>query len=578
MNKKFISRQLAVLLALLMIIVAAGACNQNAPAPAATTAATTTAAPTTAAPAQEEATTAAAAEATEAKVEETTVAATTAAPTTAAAEPEAAAPAEEGSALPFVEFDWYLGLNPLPDCQMVNDAVNEYLAPLINAKVNINYWPSADWESKMTIMVSSGDDLGVIGFGSQSKLDYVIQSQRGSFYPIEDLLNIYGAGTKALFPQAVWDCMTINGHVYGIPSLKDNCYIISLIYNVEMADELGIDMTQSGYKNFASIEPFYDMVMDKRDEVYGDLQEPLSGGISLEMPYWFAVETFLNDSNLAVCNIDGIMDIAGFDPETVFNLYATQEYRDACKAMFRMVDRNILAFDYQGRSETWNPSGNVFGWPGWGYTYLPAHLYGDAFTTAMVEPVRVWTDTNNYFSAGTAISANTKNPERCMMLLELVNTDPKLATMMRFGIEGQHYLRTPEGKMTFEGSPRNSDAAQRGYHYWYAAPVGNLLIVEAPEEYSGPDGIMLKKIDDFNKTAKIPNHLGFVFNIDPVSNEIAACTNVILEYRDMLRQGKLGSEAEVDSTIDEFISKLDANGAQKVIDEVQNQIAAWRNG
>ena len=539
-----IKKTLLVLLALCMAAaMALGACGGGG------TAATTTAAT--------EATT-------------TAAAATT---TTAAATTTTEAATEAG--LPPVEFSWYIGLTPMPDNQMVNDAINEYIGPILNAKVDINYWTTKDWEEKMTIMVASGDDLGIIGFGSQSKLDYVIQSQRGSFYPLEDLMDQYGKGTKALFPQDVWDCMTINGHVYGIPSLKDNCYIISLIYNEDMANELGVDMTQSGYKNFASIEPFYNTVMDLRNEAYGDIEEPLSGGIGLEMPYWFACESFLNDSFLAVCNIDGIMDFAGHDSSTVFNLYATQEYRDACKSVQRMVERNILAYDYEGKS-AWNNTGNMFGWPGWGYTYLPEHLFGDEFFTRMVEPVRVWTDTNNYFSAGTAISANAKHADRCMMFLEMVNNDPKLATMMRFGIEGEHYVRDGSGKMTFEGSPRNSDAANRGYHYWYAAPVGNLLIVEAPEAYSGPDGIMLKKIADFNKSAAIPNHLGFVFDIEPVSTEIAACTSVVLEYRDTLRNGRLGSESEVDQVIDEYLAKLDANNLKAVLDEVQKQMEAWK--
>ena len=507
----------------------------------------------------------------------TAAATATPAPTTAAATATPAPPpAPADNELPFVEFSWYLGLNPMPDNQMVNDAINEYIAPILNAKVNIFYWPSSDWETRMTVMVASGDDLGIIGFGTQSKLDYVIQSQRGSFYPLNDLLEEYGQGTKALFSQAIWDSTKINGNIYGIPSLKDNCYIISMIYNADMAEKLDIDMTKVNYRNFSSlIEPFFNMVMDKRDEVYGDLTEPLSGGLGLETPYMFAAETFLQDSNLIVCNIDGIMDFAGYDSKTVFNLYATDEYRETMKAMQRMVDRNILAYDYTGQT-AWSPSGNMFAWPGWGYSYMPEHLFSDTFVTKMVEPERVWTDTNNIISAGTAISSNAKEPERLMMFLEMVNTDPKLATMMRFGVEGQHYLRDADGYMTFEDSPRNSDTANRGYHYWYAAPVGNLLIVEAPLGYSGPDGIMLKKIGEYNANAAIPSHLGFIFDIEPVTNEIAACTSVVLEYRGMLRQGQLSSGEEVDQVIDEFLAKLEANGVQAILEDAQRQMDEWR--
>ena len=40
--------------------------------------------------------------------------------------------------------------------------------------------------------------------------------------------------------------MKINGHIYGIPTLKDNGFYISLIYNDTMAQELGIDIDGFG--------------------------------------------------------------------------------------------------------------------------------------------------------------------------------------------------------------------------------------------------------------------------------------------------------------------------------------------
>jgi putative aldouronate transport system substrate-binding protein len=477
--------------------------------------------------------------------------------------------------LPYAEFDWYLGNLPMPDNQMVNDALNAYIGPKINAKVNVHYWPSQDWETRMTVMVSSGQDLGIIGFGSQSKLDYLIQSQRGSFYPIEKLLDQYAPKTKALFNKGVWDAMTINGHIYGIPSLKDNCYIISFIYNEEMAKKLGVDAAKVPYTGgWYKLESWLNDVKAKRDQILGaNIEEPLIANTELEMPYNFALNTLLNDSFLAVTNIDGIMDISGYDSKTVFNLYATKEYRDFAHAQWRMVQKNILAYDYTDKTE-WNYTGNMFAFVGWGYTYMPEHLNGDAFTTRMVEPARVWTDTQNFYSAGTAISAFSKNPERAAMFLELVNNDPVVATMMRFGIEGQHYRKDAQGKMTFDGT-RNANAAERGYHYWYNAPVGNLTIVQAPEDYAGPNGIMFTKMNQFNKDAKQPAYMGFSFDIQPVSNEIAACTNVVMEYRDTLRRGQAGSEAEVDRLIDEFNTKLKANGLDKILAEAQRQANAF---
>ncbi len=507
----------------------------------------------------------------------TTAAGTTAAPgtttTAGAGESTAAGDAE----LDYVEFDWYLGLNEMPDCEMVNEGVNEYLKEKINCNVKIFYWPATDWEGKMTTMISAGQDVGIIGFGSQSKLDYVVQSNRGAFYNLNDLLAEYGQGTWGLFDEAIWDSMRIGGNIYGIPSLKDNCYIMSLIYNAEMAEALGVDPNDADYRNWRNIEPFLNDVIEKREEMFPEHNEmPLSGGAGAEAPYNFAIESFLNDSFMAVCNIDPFFDVAGIDADTVFNLYATDDYLEYAKSRQRMVERNIFAYDYTGKSE-WNYTGGMFCWPGWGYTYMQEHLYGDNFTTKMVVSKHIWTDTNNYFSAGTAISANCAVPERAMMLLELVNTDPEFATMMRFGLEDKHYIINADGSMQFEGSERNGgERADYGYYYWYAAPVGNLTIVNAPESLVGPGGIMLDRIVEYNNSAVLPNHMGFVFDIEPVANEIAACTNVVMEYRDDVRGGRFEDEAEVEARVAEFVAKLEANGVQKVVDECQSQIDAWK--
>ncbi len=197
---------------------------------------------------------------------------------------------------------------------------------------------------------------------------------------------------------------------------------------------------------------------------------------------------------------------------------------------------------------------------------MQEHLVSDVFTTSMKMSDRLWTETNNYFSAGTCISANCKNPEQAMRILNLVNTDPFMATMMRFGVEGTHYTYDADGKMTFEGTA-NADPSQRAYYYWYAAPVGNLTIVKAPESLTGPDGIMLTRMVEYNAASIVPRHMGFVFDTSPVVNEIAACTSIVLEYQQELQRGQLNSQ--------EFVEKLKANGSEKIVAEAQRQIEAW---
>ena len=484
------------------------------------------------------------------------------------------------SDLDYCEIYWYIGSQPPNDADLkiVNDALNEYLMEKINCKVKITYMTSPDWVAKMGTMLASGEDCGIVGFGSQSKSDYVIESQRGSYYPMNEFLDTFAADTKALFPDGVWEGMKVNGNIYGIPSKKDNGYFISLIYNADMVEESGINLDDYHYSNFRDLEElFYDM-KEWRDEAHPEMKDyPIVWNNNLIYPYNFAFETFLNDSYMADANIDGIMDVEGYDTETVFNFYDTPEFLEFCLQKQKLVADGIYLYDYTDKDDLRKPNNGVCFFIGWGYTYMQEHLFSDAWTSKMVMSDHIWTETNNYYSAGTAISANCKNPERAMMVLNLVNTDPFVATLMRFGVQGVHWDYDANGEMTFnfEGS-RNAEVGNRGYYYWYNAPVGNLTIVNAPKDLVGPNNEMMTEMNRLNAECVIPSHLGFGFDTSVVTNELAACTSIVLEYQEDLTNGKCASQEEVEKIVEEFRAKLHANGVDTIVEAVQAQVDAWR--
>ena len=219
---------------------------------------------------------------------------------------------ESTEELPFVTLDWYFGQTEQPDSQMVNDAINELLLEKFNCNVNMHFWSGNEYWDNMRVMISAGQDVGIIGFGSQTLLDYVTESQRGAYYPLDDMLTTIGADTYALFDDEIWDAMRINGNIYGIPSKKDNGYFISLVYNTTMAEELGIDMDSVEYNSFADWEDVFYEVKEKRDAAHPEWADyPVVWTTNLAYPYYFAFETFFNDSQIAVCNIDGIDCIEG---------------------------------------------------------------------------------------------------------------------------------------------------------------------------------------------------------------------------------------------------------------------------
>ena len=131
-------------------------------------------------------------------------------------------------------------------------------------------------------------------------------------------------------------------------------------------------------------------------------------------------------------------------------------------------------------------------------------------------------------------------------------------------------------KKTLEGG-RNSDVSNPGWLYWYGIYFGNVTITDAPESYSGPDNVVFKKMVEYNNSAKLAAHMGFVLDTSNIQNEISACNNVVSGYIGILNGGKSETPEEVIKTLDELNEKLKANGVDKIVAEVQAQIDAWNS-
>ena len=78
---------------------------------------------------------------------------------------------------------------------------------------------------------------------------------------------------------------------------------------------------------------------------------------------------------------------------------------------------------------------------------------------------------------------------------------------------------------------------------------------------------------DLNNSAYKSGILGFMFNPDPVKNEIALCSSVIEEYSGGLETGSV----DPDVYLPKFLEKLKNAGIDKVLQESQKQLYEWRN-
>ena len=70
--------------------------------------------------------------------------------------------------------------------------------------------------------------------------DYANFVAQEAFYPLTDLLNEYGQDIMATYPQALWDCVTINGEIYAVPTHKYSCSYFYYCISKTQSDAAGV--------------------------------------------------------------------------------------------------------------------------------------------------------------------------------------------------------------------------------------------------------------------------------------------------------------------------------------------------
>ncbi len=475
--------------------------------------------------------------------------------------------------LEYVELDWYVYMNSQStDANILQEALDEYFLEKLNCKVNLHAIKNSEYVEKMSAAVSSGEPIDILFLGNA--FPYATYADMGALYPMNDLLERY-PNVKGLFADGVWESLKMpDGEVYCVPTLKDNAYFIGRYTNTTMLEALGYTMEDIQWNDWTEMEEDCVELIKARNEKFPEYAEyPLiASAMPNDIPYFYQAEKLVNGTDLANCNIPGLELDAQYDVDTVFNYYETDAFRELALMRQRLVEAGVFAYDYDTFEGSLSPKEEVLFRAAWGGCWAPEDKYGDAFDVTLEVFPTIYTDSSYYLAAANAIGANSKDPERAMMVLECLNTDPYLATMMRFGVEGEHWQRNAEGNM--ELFNRNADTSKPGWIEWFGISMGNLTIAEAPLSYSGPDNILFDKMAQYNSEAILAPHMGFVVDTTNITNEISACTNVITEYKH-LSLGQSESQEAVNKEVDEFIAKLKANGSDKIVAEVQAQLDAW---
>lgn len=436
------------------------------------------------------------------------------------------------------------------DMKKVEDEINKITKAEINTTVKILPISIGAWGQQINLMTTSGEKLDLYFVFGQG---YALTASDGSVKELNELLEKYGQGIiEAVGPRNL-EAAAIDGKTFGIPVNSSFSEQPGISMRKDLVDKYDIDV--------ASIKSIYDL-----DSVFQTIKDnepgmtPIAAGISSPIEYYRSYDRLG----------DGIGVLPGFDNDfKVENLYETEEYanqlnlmrewyrngyinKDAATTQVNPLDvvNSGKAFSYMVKLECGTTCG---GSPSEQHEMVVASLMPEPFST-----------TNNVLVGLYSIAQQSQDPERAMMMLNLMYTSSELANLLTWGIEGEHYVKVSDTQVDF---PEGVDGSNVGYLYqsWL---VGNPLLTYA-QKSQVPD--YWEKVKESNEIALKSKALGFTFNAKSVQNEMTAINNVIEQYKKVLETGTVDPA----SKLEEFNKKLKSAGIDKYIAEKQKQLNEW---
>lgn len=512
---------------------------------------------------------------------ETAAPADTAAPAAeeAAEDGAEAAPAAEAevdaSSLEPVTLKMYFHGSNVTDDSAVMEEVNKYLGEKLNVTLEPIWGTWGDFDQNAVLALQGGDDIDIYFTCSWSADEYNKFARDGYWVRLDDpsnnLIEQYASDLWKTLPGVLTSGATINGSdgygVYAVPGYKDiatqNCWDV----NVDLLEKYGYtldDIKNADYYSFGDIlqtvkdgegKDFYPLLVE------GAVLERMVDNVSIvtgDSATGNFMSYYLNPTDLSKDGAHG---------NAIVNKFATEEFKKFAEQTRKYYEAGFID-PAMGNANQANEvrtqkqlSGEyLIGTQSYALGYELQASQERGIHVEMVPCTDAYVDTTSSQGAMMAISTASKNPDRAMMFLNLLNTDPTLMTMLNYGVEGVHYDKNSDGTITF--TDKRAD-----YQPWTNG-VGNVTILP-PTDAQGAD--FWNGFKAYYGAAKETPILGFAYDGSEMETQMGAVANVVAEYMLPLCTGTVDPAEK----LPEFLQKLEDNGINDIIDDANAQLEAF---
>ncbi len=455
------------------------------------------------------------------------------------------------------ELTWYQVGDEQKDDALVLEEVNKYLAEKIGVKLNIIKVGWGDYNQKMQVRIATDDDWDLC-FTSSWTNDYLQNAQKGVFLELDEWLKTDGKDMYERIDGRFWEAAKVGGKIYGVPSEKEIANCPMWVFTKEYVDKYHIPYED--LHTLEDLEPWLQLIKEKEPDV---------------------VPMYLTRDYSAPAYMDKIVDPVGIEygdeSLTVKNLFETEKMMNTLRTMRKYYEAGYINEDAALASD--DKSIKRFVTKGDGQPYAEMAWGRDLGYDVVVSQIMDTQITNaSARGAMTAVNRHSKNPQKAVEFLNLVNTDEYLRNLLNYGIEGVHWEKekvSEEEAASFQGRPYVSDykvipkekkSKDYSVPYWVQGGLFNTYVLE------GEPADKWSVFKDFNDASLAAPSFGFDFNLEPVSTEAAGFRNVLDEFGNALYTGSV----DPDVYVPKLLKKLEVTGIDKVIEEMQKQVDEWK--
>ena len=467
----------------------------------------------------------------------------------------------------FVEIVWYhLGDPPTNDqLDLAAEEWNKILKEKVNAHLKINFIEWADYLTKYNLLLASGEVLDMINTASDW-LEMWPNAAKGAFMDITDLLPKYAPQTWSQVTEEEWKQCMYDGKIITIPENQYTQWVNhGFYYRGDWAKEFGITEPIRDYETLG-------LYLQKVKEEKGVIPYDVAGSKANELfDHWFSAHT---DS--IMLEIPGnIFYSKSYDEiTTVYSPIFEDTMVEMAKTMKEWGDAGYW------RNDVLNYTGDTREALKSGQTGLDAH-HTQTYKGLRVEmdesqpgselqmfPVNLQRGNNliemSITHGAQSVAATSQNPERALMVYDLMRNDETLYRLLNYGREGVNY-EIVDGKRT---RPEGFDDTEHGFFSNFWGGRMDKFEIPSDRDYDGI-GELYAEYDEVKKPYP---YAGFVFDKTPVEAELSALNDVKTRHVGPIVFGKAG---DPEAAVEKFRDELKKAGYDRVLEEIQRQIDEW---